>query len=107
MDIPPSPDCRFDFPMAEPEPHPAYDFFAAEPIPGLAEAPDNMNGWIEEDVPLLSEMGEPMEMAYGTEEAELGLLFGDGTDDDDDEDEWEYDDEWLMAPVTPPRATVT
>ncbi|GJS62305.1 putative reverse transcriptase domain-containing protein [Tanacetum coccineum] len=24
-----------------------FDFFAAEPVPGLAEAPDNQNGWIE------------------------------------------------------------
>ncbi|GKF68149.1 hypothetical protein Tco_0197828, partial [Tanacetum coccineum] len=24
----------------------------------------------------------------------------------DDDDGWEEDDEWLMAPVTPPRATV-
>ncbi|GJV98416.1 hypothetical protein Tco_1553668 [Tanacetum coccineum] len=27
--------------------------------------------------------------------------------DDDDDDGWDEDDEWLMAPVTPPRATVT
>ncbi|GKE49988.1 hypothetical protein Tco_1481246 [Tanacetum coccineum] len=87
MDVAPSPDRVFDFPMAEPEPHPAYDFIAAEPIPGLTEAPGNMNGWIEEDVPLLGEMGEPIEMADGAEEAELGLLFGDDTDDDDDEDD--------------------
>ncbi|GJS33863.1 hypothetical protein Tco_0532245 [Tanacetum coccineum] len=107
MDVPQSPDRVFDFPMAEPEPHPTYDFFAAEPIPGLAEAPGNMNGWIEEDVPLLGEMGEPMEMADGVEEAELDLLFGDDTEDDEDEGDWENDDEWLMAIVTPPRATVT
>ncbi|GJX53452.1 hypothetical protein Tco_0281821 [Tanacetum coccineum] len=24
-----------------------FDFFAAEPVPGLAEAPDNQNGWID------------------------------------------------------------
>ncbi|GKE46281.1 hypothetical protein Tco_1477539 [Tanacetum coccineum] len=34
---------------------------------------------------ILCEMGEPMEMADGAEVAELGLLFGDGTDDDEDE----------------------
>ncbi|GJT42487.1 hypothetical protein Tco_0951202 [Tanacetum coccineum] len=84
MDVPPSPDRVFDFPMAEPEPHIAYDFFAAEPIPGLVEAPGNMNGWIEEDVPLLGEMGVPMEIAGGAEQAELDLLFGDDTDDDND-----------------------
>nr|GEU89471.1 putative reverse transcriptase domain-containing protein [Tanacetum cinerariifolium] len=27
----------------------AFDFFAVEPVPGLAEAPDNQNGWIEGD----------------------------------------------------------
>ncbi|GKA16704.1 hypothetical protein Tco_0696541 [Tanacetum coccineum] len=108
MDVPPSPDRVFDFCMAEPEPHPTYDFFAAEPIPGLAETLDNINGWIEEDVPLLGEMGQPMEIAGGAEEAGLVLLFGDDTDDDDDdEDDWEVDDEWLMALVTPLRATVT
>nr|GEY82239.1 hypothetical protein [Tanacetum cinerariifolium] len=87
MDVPPSPDRVFGFPMAEPEPHLAYNIFAAEPIPGLAEAPDNMNGWIEEDVLLFGEMGEPMEMARDAEEAELDLLFNDDTDDDNDEDE--------------------
>nr|GEZ37259.1 hypothetical protein [Tanacetum cinerariifolium] len=50
-----------------------FDFFAAEPVPGLAEAPDNQNGWIEWDIPLENEEVE----------------------------------EWLMALVTPPRATVT
>ncbi|GJW32719.1 hypothetical protein Tco_0052751 [Tanacetum coccineum] len=107
MDVPPSPDCVFDFPMARPEPHPTYDFFAAELIRGLAEVPGNMNRWIEEDVPLLGEMGEPMEIPGGAEEAGLDLLFGDYTNDDDDEGDWEDDDEWLMAPVTPPGATVT
>ncbi|GJZ47976.1 hypothetical protein Tco_0601808 [Tanacetum coccineum] len=36
-------DRMFDFPIAKLELHHAYDFFTAEPIPGLAEAPDNMN----------------------------------------------------------------
>nr|GEX33283.1 hypothetical protein [Tanacetum cinerariifolium] len=31
----------------------------------------------------------------------------DEMDDDDDDNVWGDDDEWLMAPVTPPRATVT
>ncbi|GKG43957.1 hypothetical protein Tco_0483050, partial [Tanacetum coccineum] len=52
MEAPLSPDRVFDFPMVEPEQHHAYDFFTAEPIPKLAEASGNMNGWIEEDVPL-------------------------------------------------------
>nr|GFA98895.1 hypothetical protein [Tanacetum cinerariifolium] len=39
----------------------AFDFFVVEPVSGLAEAPDNQNGWIEWDVPLGGEMDEPME----------------------------------------------
>ncbi|GJY48776.1 hypothetical protein Tco_0438732 [Tanacetum coccineum] len=78
MDAPLLRDRVFDFPTVEPEPHPAYDFFVAELVPGLAEAPG------------------------GTEEAKLDLLFGDDTDDDDNEDDWESDDEWLMAHVTLP-----
>ncbi|GJX14677.1 hypothetical protein Tco_0206435 [Tanacetum coccineum] len=53
-----------DFPVDEPEPHPAYDFFAPGPLPGYAGNPNNNNGWIEADVPLLGELGivadEPM-----------------------------------------------
>nr|GEU72633.1 hypothetical protein [Tanacetum cinerariifolium] len=80
MDAPLSPDRVFDFPMVEPEPYLAYDFFAVDPIPGLAEAPGNINRWIEEDVPLGGKMGDPMEIAGGAEEARLDLLFGDDTD---------------------------
>ncbi|GKE66848.1 hypothetical protein Tco_1521009 [Tanacetum coccineum] len=54
----------FDFPMDEPEPHPAYDFLAPGPLPGYAGNPNNNSGWIEADVPLLREIGaevdEPM-----------------------------------------------
>nr|GEZ71769.1 hypothetical protein [Tanacetum cinerariifolium] len=67
--------------MAKPEPHPAYDFFVAEPIPRLADAPGNMNGCIKEDMPLLGEMGESMEIVRGAEEAGLDFLFGDDEDD--------------------------
>ncbi|GKB22568.1 hypothetical protein Tco_0861969 [Tanacetum coccineum] len=59
-------------------------------------APNNNNGWIEWDVPLGGEMDEPM-VDPGFDEEVM----------DDDEDVWGQDDEWLMAPVTPPRATVT
>nr|GEW93271.1 hypothetical protein [Tanacetum cinerariifolium] len=99
MEAPLSPDRVLDFPMVEPEPYLAYDFFAVDPIPGLAEAPGNMNMWIEEDVPLGGKMGDPMEIAGGAEEVRLDFLFGDDTDGNDDE--------WLMDLVTPPRATVT
>ncbi|GJZ09193.1 hypothetical protein Tco_0543476, partial [Tanacetum coccineum] len=58
------PDRVFDFPVYEPEPHPAYDFFMPRPLPGYAGNPNNNNGWIEADVPLLGELGviadEPM-----------------------------------------------
>ncbi|GJX58948.1 putative reverse transcriptase domain-containing protein [Tanacetum coccineum] len=58
-------------------------------------APNNNNGWIEWDVPLGGEMDEPMvDPEFDEEEM-------------DDDDGWEEDDEWLMAPVTPPRATMT
>ncbi|GJR24172.1 putative reverse transcriptase domain-containing protein [Tanacetum coccineum] len=79
-----------------------FDFFAAEPVPGLAEAPDNQNGWIEWDVPLGGEMDEPMENPGFDDEEELNEFMDDDQDVGDEEIE-----EWLMAPVMPPRATVT
>nr|GEU77410.1 hypothetical protein [Tanacetum cinerariifolium] len=57
-----------------------FDFFAAEPMPGLDEATDNQNGWIEWDVPLGGEMDEPMEKPRFDEEEELDKFM------DDDED---------------------
>ncbi|GJZ76451.1 hypothetical protein Tco_0641123 [Tanacetum coccineum] len=141
MDVPPSPDRVFDFPMDEP--HPAYNFFAPGSLPGYAGNPNNTNEWIEADVPLLGElgkMGEPLgakvdeplvdpvidELAEPIIEVEeqmvapvmdmeedLAMLFGDeyfsddGLDDDEDDDDvWEVNDEWLMAPVTPPSVLV-
>ncbi|GJR73087.1 hypothetical protein Tco_0085452 [Tanacetum coccineum] len=60
MGEPLSLDRVFDFPMDEPEPHPAYDFFAPGPLPSYAGKPNNTNEWIKADVPLLGEMGEPL-----------------------------------------------
>nr|GEY79165.1 putative reverse transcriptase domain-containing protein [Tanacetum cinerariifolium] len=77
----------------------AFNFFAVEPVPGLAEAPDNQNGWIEWDVTLGGEMDEPMKNLGFDEDEELNEFM-----DDDQDDEVE---EWMMAPVTPSRATVT
>nr|GFC26880.1 hypothetical protein [Tanacetum cinerariifolium] len=77
----------------------AFDFFAVELVLRLAEALDNQNGWIEWDVPLGGEMDEPMENPGFDEEEELNEFM-----DDDQDEEIE---EWLMAPVMPPRATVT
>ncbi|GKA37594.1 hypothetical protein Tco_0724159 [Tanacetum coccineum] len=131
MDEPLSPDRVFDFPADEPELHPAYVFFAPEPLPGYAGNPNNNNGWIKADVPLLVELGVvadksmvgPMveEVVEPVDEAEeqmitpvvdmdedIAMLFGDDDFEDDasegiDEEEvWEVNEEWLMAPVTPP-----
>nr|GFA37106.1 hypothetical protein [Tanacetum cinerariifolium] len=56
--------------------------------------PNNNNGWIEWDVPLGGELDEPMVDPEVNEEV---------MDDDDFDDEVE----WLMAPVTPSRATMS
>ncbi|GKF65015.1 hypothetical protein Tco_0188463, partial [Tanacetum coccineum] len=57
-------------------------------------APNNNIGWIEWDVPLGGEMDELMvDPKFDEEEM--------------DNDGWEEDDEWLMALVTPSRATMT
>ncbi|GJT20464.1 hypothetical protein Tco_0890401 [Tanacetum coccineum] len=135
MGEPLSPDRVFDFPIDVSEPHPAYDFFAPGPLPGYAGNPNNNNGWIEADVPLLGELGaeadEPMVGLVVDEivepivemeeqvitlvidiEEDIAMLFGDGdfSDDDsegfEDEEVWEVNEEWLMAPVTPPPMPV-
>ncbi|GJX05636.1 hypothetical protein Tco_0191552 [Tanacetum coccineum] len=136
MGEPLSPDRVFDFPMDEPEPHPAYDFFAPGPLPGYAGNPNNNNRWIEADVTLLRELGaEADELMVGplvgeiTEpivemeeqvialvidmEEDIAMLFGDGdfSDDnsegfEDEEEVWDVNEEWLMAPVTPPLMPV-
>ncbi|GKA15434.1 hypothetical protein Tco_0695181 [Tanacetum coccineum] len=126
----------FDFLMDEPKPHPVYDFFAPEPLPGYAGNPNNNNGWIKADVPLLEELGaganelmvgplhdefaEPIvemeeqviPLVINMEE-DIAMLFGDGDfsyDDsegfEDGEEVWEMNLEWLMAPVTPPSMLV-
>nr|GEX34382.1 hypothetical protein [Tanacetum cinerariifolium] len=107
MGEPLSPDRVFDFPEDELELHPPYDFFAPGPLPGYAGNPNNNNGWIEVDVPLLRELGavadKPMvgliadEIAEPVDEAEeqvialvvgmdedIAMLFG--NDDFEDED---------------------
>ncbi|GJR34373.1 hypothetical protein Tco_1210057 [Tanacetum coccineum] len=48
----------FNFPIDEPKPPPAYDFFAPGLLQGYVGNPNNNNGWIEADVPLLGELGE-------------------------------------------------
>ncbi|GKA34268.1 hypothetical protein Tco_0720697 [Tanacetum coccineum] len=109
MGEPLSPNHVFDFPIDEPEPHPAYDFFAPGPLPGYASNPNNNNnGWVEADVPLLGELevvaDEPMvgtivdemdepivemeeQMIASVIDAEedIAMLFGDDFSDDDSE----------------------
>nr|GFC97487.1 hypothetical protein [Tanacetum cinerariifolium] len=59
-----SQDRVFVFLEDEPEPHPAYDFFALGPLAGYAGNPNNNNGWLEADECLLEELeamaNEPM-----------------------------------------------
>ncbi|GJS38182.1 hypothetical protein Tco_0563225 [Tanacetum coccineum] len=140
MGEPLSPDRVFDFPIDEPEPHPAYDFFMPGPLPGYVGNPNNANGWIEADVPLSGAIGEPLgakadkpmvgpvidvivEPIVEMEEQviapvidveeDIAMLFDDDdfSDDgsegfEDDEEVWEVNEEWLMAPVTPPSMPV-
>nr|GEU75369.1 hypothetical protein [Tanacetum cinerariifolium] len=107
MGEPLSPDRIFDFPMDESKPHLAYDFFAPGPLSRYAGNPNNNNGCIEVDVPLLGELGaevdEPMidqvidefvEPIAEGEEHVISLVID------------EVNEEWLMAPVTPPLMPV-
>ncbi|GJW13749.1 hypothetical protein Tco_0017882 [Tanacetum coccineum] len=93
MGEPLSPDCVFDFPIDKPEPQHAYDFFASGPLHGYAGNPDNMNEWIEVDVPVLGELGEPLGAEVMEMEEDLAMLFADdnfsdnGLDDDEDDEE--------------------
>ncbi|GJS07346.1 hypothetical protein Tco_0364142 [Tanacetum coccineum] len=57
MGEPLSLDRVFDFPVDEPKPQPAYDFFAPAPLPGYAGNPNNNNGWLEADDYLVGELG--------------------------------------------------
>nr|GEZ45734.1 hypothetical protein [Tanacetum cinerariifolium] len=75
MGEPLSPDHVFGVPKDEPEPHPAYDFFAPGPLPGYSGNPNNNNGWLEADEYLLGELeamaNEPMFVPAIEEVAEL------------------------------------
>nr|GEV44424.1 hypothetical protein [Tanacetum cinerariifolium] len=120
MGEPLSPDRVFDLPMDEPESHLAYDFFAPRLLPGYAGNPNNMNGWIEADVPLLGELGEPLRaeadapivdpvvdevaepIVEGEEqmvakvmdmEEDLAMIFDDGDFSDDNSKGFEDDEE--------------
>ncbi|GJT71965.1 hypothetical protein Tco_1031251 [Tanacetum coccineum] len=121
MGEPLSQDRVFDFPVDEPKPHPAYDFFTPGPLPGYAGNPNNNNVWIEADFPLLGELGvvvdEPMvgpivdEIAEPIIKAEeqvitpvvdvdgdIAMLFGDHDFEDDDSEG--FDEEKVGGPST-------
>ncbi|GKC70998.1 putative ribonuclease H-like domain-containing protein, partial [Tanacetum coccineum] len=122
MGEPLSPDRVFDFPMNEP--HPAYDFFAPAPLPEYAGNPNNNNGWLAADDYLLGELEAMMDeqmialvvdVVEGQMDApmmdmeeDLAVLFGDDDFEDDasdgfgEEEVWEVNEDWLMAPTTPP-----
>nr|GEU41917.1 hypothetical protein [Tanacetum cinerariifolium] len=102
-----SPDCMFDFPMDKPKPHPAYDLFTPGPLPGYASNPNNNNnGWIEADVPLLEELrAEADELMVGLVVDEIAEPIVE-MEEQDEEEVWEVNEEWLMAPVTPPLMSV-
>ncbi|GJU63529.1 hypothetical protein Tco_1245364 [Tanacetum coccineum] len=98
--------------MDELEPQHAYDFFVPGPLPGYAGNPNNANAWIKADMPLLKELGE-MGEHLGSKVEELMVdpvidkiveLIVEGPNGD--EEVWEIDEEWLMAPVTPPLMSV-
>ncbi|GKB64547.1 hypothetical protein Tco_0920733 [Tanacetum coccineum] len=103
MGEPLSPDHVFDFPMDEPEPQYAYDFFAPELLLGYASNLNNTNRWIEADVPLLGELDEMGE----TLRAEVDEPMVDPMIDELAElIVKEVNEEWLMAPVTLPPMPV-
>nr|GEY72722.1 hypothetical protein [Tanacetum cinerariifolium] len=74
-----------------PEGEQAPDGFAPQ---WIGEHDPNNNGWIEWDVPLGRELDDPMVDPEVNEEVM-------------DDDDWNDEVEWLMTPVTPPRATMT
>nr|GEW81078.1 hypothetical protein [Tanacetum cinerariifolium] len=103
-----SPDRVFDFSIDEQEPHLAYAFFAREPLPDYVGNPNNTNGWIEAEVPLLGElgkMGEPLGAeAYKPMVHQVVIEFAEpiveGEDQigfEDDEEVWTVNEEWLIA----------
>nr|GEU50250.1 putative reverse transcriptase domain-containing protein [Tanacetum cinerariifolium] len=81
-----------------------FDFFAAEPVPGLAEALDNQNGWIEWDIPLGGEMDEPMENPGFDEEEELNKFMDD--DQDVGNDTYKVGGLSMATPVGHPLITI-
>nr|GEU78541.1 hypothetical protein [Tanacetum cinerariifolium] len=107
MGEPLSPDRVFNFLVDEPEPHPAYDFFALGPLPGYSDEP--MVGLIIDEIvePIVKIEEQMISPVIDTDE-DIAMLFGDHDFSDKDsegveeEEVWEVNEEWVMAPVTPP-----
>nr|GEV07192.1 hypothetical protein [Tanacetum cinerariifolium] len=94
MAKPLSPDRVFDFPKDDLKPHPVYDFFAPAPLPGYAAMVDEQMV-----VPAIEKVAEPV--------AEAGMMTSRMMIKGFDEEEaWEVNEEWLMAPITPPSVPV-
>ncbi|GJS83494.1 hypothetical protein Tco_0750035 [Tanacetum coccineum] len=68
MGEPLSLDRVFDFPMDEPEPHPAYDFFTPEPLPGPL---------VDEITEIIVEMEEQVIALVINMEEDIAMLFDD------------------------------
>ncbi|GKD80994.1 hypothetical protein Tco_1347833 [Tanacetum coccineum] len=90
----------FDFPVDEPEPHPAYGFFAPGPLPRYAGNPNNNNGWNEADVPLLGELGVVIAPVVDMDE-DIAMLFGDDEFEDDDSGGFNEEECSTGLPVPP------
>nr|GEV30111.1 hypothetical protein [Tanacetum cinerariifolium] len=69
-------------------------------IPGYAGNPNNVNGWIKLDVPLLGEIGEPI--GAKVDELMVDQVIDEVADPVAKRKEKEVKDEWLMVLVTPP-----
>nr|GEX32216.1 protein phosphatase 2C 16-like [Tanacetum cinerariifolium] len=99
MAEPLSPDRVFDYPVDEPESHPAYDFFAPGPLPGYA---------VDEIAEPIIEIEKQMIAPVIDAEEDITMLFRDDDFSDDDfegdeeEEVWEVNEEWLMALITQP-----
>ncbi|GKC27991.1 hypothetical protein Tco_1035285, partial [Tanacetum coccineum] len=85
------------------EPHPAYNFFAPGQLPGYTGNPNNNNGCIEADVPLLGDLGEKGE-PQGAEVDEPMVVPA--IKEVVKPMVEEVNEDWLMAPVTPPPMPV-